>query len=1018
MMAGMSRSIRQLFEDLGAMSLGDARFSLDATGLGLTSVFGGALTGETTLQLHGEQACQFEAPAELSAMGPLWVAQLQRVGELRSAIRDGHRRLATRLFADVDAMTAAGLHAVLEDPRPAARARLDVRGRACVLERVPSGNVRLVSVDQQDVPAGIDAELALEDFEDAASAESALDEVVAELEMSGTLVAFAPQPTAASLATGSSAPSLYSAAARPPSALPAPSSPVLEPASLEPVALDIDPLDDEDDDDATMVGVMAPGVLAGHGPDAAPAAMAPASLPDAADVWSDDSAEAHTVAAFAPEGLRMASEADSLAMPSIALLSIESGESAEASETDMRLPSQDTPVRPDIAGPGALASAFDEPSLDVSLASSLSDDAVEAPSAEAPVEAASSLSDEAALEAAFSAANGDASANDASADDASADDEGDGVEDDLDAAIAASLAADLAAADDEGDALGDDALEAAMAAELAGLVSLEASAEGDADDLDALVMAGLDDMLSAEASTPDAPPVDAEDEASAAMVSDMPSAEMPSAEHAADLSLSADGAAAAALDALGADDAGDLSLPEGETRALDLDMVREEGPAVELADIGLDQDDESTAAAGPWAARSMAETPPPAQAPLLSEDSSEAAADPAGWLASGGDQLSGPVADAPAGEPSTPADAPPESGSPFARLAGLVGEGLSTGKTGAIELDAAQFAYLRGDAESPEAARAQRIAALESEADALESRARALRNEIATLRAEAGETPAARLSRAPTPRRAADRRAGQGGSIQISDDLLSASAPSPAAVGDDVFASSESTSGTDAFDLDAGAFGALAQAAALDDAGELDVDFEADGFEIEPQPTRAMPSLSNLMGTAQAAEPVHDDVPAPAVHSAIADEATRVADLGSLALSLRDEPLPAQHAPKRPPLPPRHALRVGLVVSQERARKRLGKVLAKTVGTVDLGADLLDVADLNLDVVLWVRPPRGPGAALAAAALLEQSVRPRMAVLGQDDTLATHAAVDVFLPLAGSAKAVGAQMVEALDALV
>jgi hypothetical protein len=80
----------------------------------------------------------------------------------------------------------------------------------------------------------------------------------------------------------------------------------------------------------------------------------------------------------------------------------------------------------------------------------------------------------------------------------------------------------------------------------------------------------------------------------------------------------------------------------------------------------------------------------------------------------------------------------------FNALQGVVGEGLSTGKTGAFILDAEAFAYLRGEAASIE------VASLESEIAALEARLADARARLVALKA--GQLQAAKEAEITAPK--------------------------------------------------------------------------------------------------------------------------------------------------------------------------------------------------------------------------------------------------------------------------
>ena len=92
----MGQPLKAILKKLGATQEGAADMVLDGAVLGFESVFGGDI-GECTVNLFSDEAFGFTAPPELVAVGPLWMANVDKPAQVRSAVKDAHDRFRRKL---------------------------------------------------------------------------------------------------------------------------------------------------------------------------------------------------------------------------------------------------------------------------------------------------------------------------------------------------------------------------------------------------------------------------------------------------------------------------------------------------------------------------------------------------------------------------------------------------------------------------------------------------------------------------------------------------------------------------------------------------------------------------------------------------------------------------------------------------------------------------------------------------------------------------------------------------------
>jgi hypothetical protein len=182
----VGRPIADILEKLGAEQEGDDAWALDGAALGVESVFGGDL-GACRITLFSEQAFGFAEPPEMAALGVLWVANVERVDDVRGAVRDAHGRLKSRLDGDREIMSTGGYTAELEMPEPEITASTSAGGYDVRIAVNANGGLEVRNVAGRPVPAK--SRLALEDAAaaDKAGLRQAVLDVVRKLKDAGLL---------------------------------------------------------------------------------------------------------------------------------------------------------------------------------------------------------------------------------------------------------------------------------------------------------------------------------------------------------------------------------------------------------------------------------------------------------------------------------------------------------------------------------------------------------------------------------------------------------------------------------------------------------------------------------------------------------------------------------------------------------------------------------------------------------------------------------------------------------------
>jgi len=148
----MTRKLTSLFEALGAKG-GDApgRLTLPGETFGVESLFGGAL-GDAEVEVLSDEAFVFKNPPEMVGIGPLWVAGLDGAAQLKSAVKDAHARLKTRLTGDQQKLEALGMKPKLQAPEPVAAADLAIGGHVATVTLDASGALLVTEVSGRRVP--------------------------------------------------------------------------------------------------------------------------------------------------------------------------------------------------------------------------------------------------------------------------------------------------------------------------------------------------------------------------------------------------------------------------------------------------------------------------------------------------------------------------------------------------------------------------------------------------------------------------------------------------------------------------------------------------------------------------------------------------------------------------------------------------------------------------------------------------------------------------------------------------
>lgn len=392
-------------------------------------------------------------------------------------------------------------------------------------------------------------------------------------------------------------------------------------------------------------------------------------------------------------------------------------------------------------------------------------------------------------------------------------------------------------------------------------------------------------------------------------------------------------------------------------------------------------------------------------------------------------------------------------------LAAIVGEGMSSGKTGAIVLDADAFAYLRDAAGEP--ATGEDPDALEREAELLELKARELRAKAELLR-ERATAPVSRrklasaLEKARAARDEEERAAASAESVP-SDEAAGAFASEPSVSSEDAFASSPAerpTSGEHVPDVEDG-----------EDQAAAEVDAFADGVALEE--VRAMlaaESGGDVYAATQLAEmdlgelrqPSHsggvfedgaeDESPAYELDDNTGRGAAYRTSMASLPqaasadvevlesrLERSSEPVrpaaapsatpasgPATRAPASSKKQPAAARALALVVNDPRARERLKKHLEEVFPRVVELASPREAATLSVkdvQAVVIVRPVHDEATVSGLQALDGSRGRPPVLVLSSDASFDGLPGVDLRLTLGRRASEVAKQVLEGLTTL-
>ena len=149
----MGRGIEAALTALGARGAG-VRWALDLATLDLSSVFGGALTGEASIEVASDEALAFSRPPEMAALGSLWVPGLESGEALSVAICEAHESLRARLDNDLETLARLGIDARLAAPVARARGTLQVGDDDVAVEIDPSGELVVTHVGSALVQAG------------------------------------------------------------------------------------------------------------------------------------------------------------------------------------------------------------------------------------------------------------------------------------------------------------------------------------------------------------------------------------------------------------------------------------------------------------------------------------------------------------------------------------------------------------------------------------------------------------------------------------------------------------------------------------------------------------------------------------------------------------------------------------------------------------------------------------------------------------------------------------------------
>ncbi len=150
----MPRPVRELWNGLGASpGEGDDLLVVDADALALESVFGAALTAGVVVRVFSDEAFGFSAPEELAALGVFWAPHLETSEQLRAAITDAQDRLKRKLNDEITLLERLGFSGELRAPVASSRGCADIGGQRLEVALGPGGELLLERVEGGDVPA-------------------------------------------------------------------------------------------------------------------------------------------------------------------------------------------------------------------------------------------------------------------------------------------------------------------------------------------------------------------------------------------------------------------------------------------------------------------------------------------------------------------------------------------------------------------------------------------------------------------------------------------------------------------------------------------------------------------------------------------------------------------------------------------------------------------------------------------------------------------------------------------------
>jgi hypothetical protein len=1094
----MGGKVRAILERFGAEARGATddgeRFAFDGAPLGLTAIGGKPLKGEVVAVLYSEEALGFESPAELAAAGILWVPHVQKPSELRTAVKDAHDRIKKRIQQDEKTLERLGFRPRMSKRRAVMMGYGEVLGSDVIVELEPPAILMLVEADDETLPES--ERKVVEDAEEvgATRAHELIGERLEQLRADGVLedkddfdiaTVRAPLPTIPSAAR-------VSAPAR------RDDTSELEieesgEASVERPGLDISIEEDEDetglmaapdsalvppeddgagpfdessyeyDDEPTQVGVEAPS-------EATEIGVAPPSKDG--DLSIEESASDEAPALDDPDAFEdetnlvpaLGDEEDETRIVSSpgSSSSSSSDEGGEVVDPAHRPP---TVVEPNVSSSGD--DAPDEPVPDddpdatrvhAELPSLAGDSSEEAPAPTRVLDEGVEEDEDEWMEERtaalsrppFSEGAGGSSSSDEAAeeDDVSVDalqaaldgeldsDEGEPEESEEEEARSAEAAIDALGEPDD-----DDGEIASV--EDAAAVSAEDAIDALGDGFDAQSAEEAIDALGDAA-----PREDAEDAIDAL-------GEEPRGFDAE--------SAAAAIEALGDDDDGvppadeaDADAPTRPTEDLDpmsLAEVAAAAAAGALLDFDVDDDEPFSEPTGPTDApteTAAAEAPPSGMG--FEDPLGDRPTDPeVGETLRHEEEAKDADEPAPAPEPEQAGEDEPEGPTldppvevSYPGLAEIVGEGISTGKTGAIVLDADAFQMLQQNAARDDAL--EEAHALEKEAEELEARALELRDQAKFLRQRVSQHEAPSHERslaAEMSERRATRDEPEVDAMESQPTLAIDTSPAPRGFEEPPPTGVEppATPPT-AGDSPSVAPATVASPPSVE-ASSMESEIPDIASQVEPGPVKSSSDgvalqdveafLNDLDGAEGRAPPIEEptqvlaqeevdvfgdagggaSIPAPPSD----DDDFEATQVAAVMPDSEDEPPAAEPPPPEPPAVPQ-LTRVALVVNDGRARERLRKyldpLLDEIIEFANVNELLRDPTKETLAAAVLVRPPRD------ASTL--QGIRdvgragPRTLVISSDDAF-DSIGVDQRLPLGRRASEVAQSVLDGLTAI-